>query len=592
MSNNKSNINKEELISVFTEIDSKIASLHQCSSEDFTLLNGYLKEYHKKIRIIFENATSIFNLIGGEKGGKLVEELNQVKKCINTNRTAIEEGNSQNLILLESILAKVILLMVSLKNFRQDLTTYKFLVSNYILLTGYESGDNEENKIIFTWEKFVKYIRTLLPSLEKNLDEIKEDLYTTISKSKLFHERNRTNFKSLVKELESCLQMVEHKNTEARDGLPELTHKTDNASKSISNIITHLQYHDIIWQKFDHIKITHTKIISDLQHDLTDNVEDNMSNFIRVADISELQAAQLILINKEYQSAIEVIIRSFQQIALDLTSASNISYDFSFDNKTSEINLINQIKNKLDEGLMVLDLNSYNELLKEHNSIVGKIMKFSEEMKEIENKLSELKLDKASKTGSGSDNEQEEATKKRSLSQILSMASDVGSKLLSITESVKEIVALADEVHDAGQDPVWGHEMEKDRIMLMVNISKILDTLDTDNSNLESMLNHNKELSEQMFQEIKGTINNVDYYDFFEKVIEDILLKLNSLNAKLYPEGKPDKQARRKNLADIKELYTMKSERLIHMQVETDTEVESGIAGKDSEEEEDSLELF
>ncbi|MCK4992129.1 MAG: hypothetical protein KAS29_16645, partial [Bacteroidales bacterium] len=108
-----------------------------------------------------------------------------------------------------------------------------------------------------------------------------------------------------------------------------------------------------------------------------------------------------------------------------------------------------------------------------------------------------------------------------------------------------------------------------------------------------ALLAQNKQLSEEILSEIKGTIQNVDYYDFFEKVIEEIIVKLNTINLQLKPGGKSSSGDKKVDLEELKQLYTMRSERLIHQQVESTSGLTDDLdLFETDQEEEDSVELF
>ena len=83
-------VSKEELISTFSEIDEKINDLHIRSSADFMQLNIYLKDYHKKTRIISENAFRILETIAGKKDIDLIGELESIHQRLEECREKIK----------------------------------------------------------------------------------------------------------------------------------------------------------------------------------------------------------------------------------------------------------------------------------------------------------------------------------------------------------------------------------------------------------------------------------------------------------------------------------------------------------------------
>ena len=123
-----------------------------------------------------------------------------------------------------------------------------------------------------------------------------------------------------MREIEACIKLVSHKIQESDLQLPVLKQKIENSSKSIENIITHLQYQDIIKQKIDHIRKSHLQIIDDLQEsdqtvEHSGKDQDSSGKLKKIGDIAGLQTSQLMLVNKEYQQAIEVML-SYKEVSL------------------------------------------------------------------------------------------------------------------------------------------------------------------------------------------------------------------------------------------------------------------------------------
>jgi deoxyhypusine synthase len=108
----------------------------------------------------------------------------------------------------------------------------------------------------------------------------------------------------------------------------------------------------------------------------------------------------------------------------------------------------------------------------------------------------------------------------------------------------------------------------------MVNISRILDTLDKDNEELDNVLIENKELNHNILEKIENVINKVDYYDYFEKIVEQVIAQLNSINLRLKPSTSDNTlENKALNLQEIKTSYTMESERDVHDRVVSGSDI-------------------
>ena len=92
-------------------------------------------------------------------------------------------------------------------------------------------------------------------------------------------------------------------------------------------------------------------------------------------------------------------------------------------------------------------------------------------------------------------------------------------------------------------------------------------SIEDHNQKIEQILTNNSKLSLNLSSEIKSSVEQVKYYDFFEKIMLEIVTELNNIYSKLdnntisvLRNNKAD------NLKTLEERYTMESERIIHPQ--------------------------
>jgi hypothetical protein len=579
-------VSKEELISTFSEIDEKINDLHQRSSADFMQLNDYLKDYHYKGRIISENAFRILDTIAGKKDIDLIGELEKIHKRLEECRETIKEEEFRKIQVLKDILLKSNQLTIELRNFKQDFITFKFLSSNYVLISNYENFEIEWNNSLEVWNTQIPSIQNVLTYISSNVDNFKKQIVTNIEHLEMRVEKSLRVFHNLSKETKINIGSVVQKSQESIIQFPLLKEKTAESSKSISNIITHLQYHDIIRQKIEHIQKAHYKIIDDLNKSIEKkksyfaNINDD---YLKIGDIADLQAAQLLLVSKEYQNALNIITSNFQSIANDLTVISNISNEFSYKDDRSEITLLKQIKNQLNEGIILLDLNNFREINAEYALA-------STNLDDISNAINrdiQLLMNNLTKFKNyENQNLENELHQTSVLSRIVSLAGDIDIKNANLCEKINDIRNLSKSIFTSDEIVEWGSQMEQDRIQLMVNISRILDALDKDNEELDIVLDQNRELNSNILEKIENVINKVDYYDYFENIVEQVINQLNSINGRLKPSGSENlSEDKASNLKEIKTTYTMESERIIHDKVVSGSEISNAPSAQNLDEE-------
>jgi len=562
---NLSSVKRAELIKTFSEIDQRINDLHERSTADFLNLNNYLKDYYKKTNTITENAFRILETIAGKKDIDLIEELETIHQRLEDCRGRIKDDDTKKIQILRDIIIRSNQFSIALRNMKQDLTSFKFLSTNYNLISNYEDSEVKWKPDLEDWEKEIQGIQSVLVSIGGQVDRFREQIVYNIDHLELKIEKSLKIFLNLSRDIKANIGLVLQKNQESKLQFPLLKERTKNSSTSINNIITHLQYHDIIRQKIEHIQKSHAKIIEDLNLAVEKKkaeMNKTADDYQKIGDIAGLQAAQLILVSKEYQNALDIITRNFQGIADDLTMISSISSDFSYKDSNSEITLLKQIRNKLDEGIIQLDINNFRGMNVEYLAARRKLEGIAATVvKDVSGPLARLnKFDEISRSETGNS-----AGDMTVHFQISALAREINAKNTDVGNKIDDLRKLADELSKIDNLEDWGSQLEQDRIKLMVTITRILDALDKDNEELDNVLIQNRDLNNYILEKIENTINKVDYYDYFESIVEQVISQLNSINFRLkHGSEEETPEAKAENLREIKTTYTMESERVIH----------------------------
>jgi hypothetical protein len=576
-SNSNTRISKSELISTLSDIDIKINNLHNRSATDFMQLNDHLKDYHKKTRLISENAFRIFETISGGKDIDLIKELGNIQNRIEDYRRNIDADNERKLKIFKDAYLKANHLNIVVRNLRQDFTALKFLSTNYALISNYNDRNVNESEIN-SWTQNLSDIHHLLVDLNEKVEKFRGVIASMIHELETRIERSIEIFQNLSGETIRNIDSVTRKKLESKQQFPVLKEKSLESSRCINDIITHLQYHDIIRQKIEHIQKSHYRIIDGLNQGGARNKEYcSAEDYVKIGDIIDLQAAQLLLVSKEYQNALNVITRNFQVIAKDMTIVSDISDKFTLENSSSETTLLRQIKDQLDKGIIQLDQNYAGNTDILTDAAFEKLQPFSEMIEnDIKPQLSAFVTENIgnkfqfSPAGSGV------------LSQMISLNRDIEIKNQEIWVLVAELKNLTHNTAEYTGPSGWANDFEIDRLQLMVRITRILDSLDRDNEDLDKVLNENREMNNNILSKIETAVNKSDYCEYFESIVGEVIAQLTSINNRINPSS--GVETRSENLKEIKSGYTMESERIIHdMVVSGNEKIESSTSDNEIE---------
>lgn len=565
---NKILVTSAELINTFSDIEAKINNLHLRTDTDFLQLNDNLKDYHKKTRTISENAFRVIETIAGKREIDLISELEKIHQRFDDCIEQIENEKVTKVHIIRELIVKSNYLRIALRNYKQDFTSLEYLVTNFRLLSNYADFGISWEETLDKWNIEIESIQSALTSVYCKVNNFKTRISDVSINFESKAEKSLRSLNTLSRAIRDNIISVVQKNIESGTKVPLLKEKTSNSSIGISNIIKHLQYHDIIRQKIEHIQNTHNTIIDSLK-----NTEESRSiktgnkldDYSGIVDITDLQAAQLLLVSKEYQNAIDTILKSFQCISKDISSISQISNEFSYDDSNSEITLLRQIKNQLDEGIILLDLNDFREIILEYYALSKKITEISIQFtQEVHLPVQRLaRFDNMRNISEGNID-----YKLGVVTQILSLAKDMDTKNKDLCEKLNEIQELSEAFFSSNEMDSLGSQIEVDRINLMVVISRMLFALDKDNDELDTVLNQNCWLNRDITEKIENIINQGDYYDYFENMVGKVIILLNSINLKIKPGYHQETtESKAANLRGVRSTYTMESERIVHDKV-------------------------
>jgi len=580
LNDEKSQKSIKEIILVFSDIDVKITALNECSAEDFLALNTNLKKFYKDAKVISDQTEQIYDIIAGNEHEKFFEELLGLQESLNNRINKLKNKILKSIRGLEKMLTSLNLVFVPLKNFNLNILTLNFLLVNLKLNVAY--SDNKDIKHItesidqITNE--INKLKMILPKISESLLMVKN--VTRLSSGKLIEirKKNILDIDRVTGQINDSIIILKDKQTIAARKMPELTKRTKSYFESVNKIITNLQYHDIIRQKMEHVQATHKNIIKELSAmDMTTNedgsidMSETAKQFLQIRDIAGVQVAQLINTNKEYQKAFAVIMRKFWDISEDMGVIAQLCNEFVGSNDLTD-SYYKDVQDRLKGTTTVL-----KRLIDANEDFGTEIDTISDTIDEKNDRIDEIKTVHANI----------EAQITEIINSITSEDNDAGLK--RITNEVKQIITTISENLDdvilffqqaqniSKKLQEINHEDSGDQISenlkeLSNKITQLLASIEDHNEKIEVILTNNSKLSLNLSSEIKSSVEQVKYYDFFEKIMLEIVTQLNNIYSKLDNNTlNMIKHNKAENLKSLEERYTMESERIIHNQVINDS---------------------
>lgn len=582
----KNNKILDEISLILSVISGKVSELNKCSGNDFVILNESLKKQYKRIEEISGNIFSVFEYTSGAQNQELFEEVQKYFDDFLTGISCSEKKFEDYLDLTEQIISYVNLMYIPLKNYLQNVVTLNFLANslkfNLLYRQKNKTGIYDANIKSFT-EKIetIKEINSVFDSTALQM----KSSYTVIAENiRILQESNLIIKEKTEEKILTILKRLEEKFQEGVRRNPDLNKAKSRYTDNINKILTNLQYSDIIRQKIEHISEAHNDMILRIKNMKHQEETDVQRQFmIQIKDIADLQVAQLVRTNGEYQSAVQVISERFAEISDDVFNLTNDTLKFSGrrnidQNKHYDFYLIETTLLELENliGNFVEENNQVKSTLEELNSHVhvykrtfSDFAKYVVEIQELEAKLHES-------TNISYENIDD-------VRDILIQIETVSQAIKSNYHDIKKYFSHIDENNERIKQinkPELGCTTFND---YQQKINQIYNIARNNNITIKKIVADTEQTEKIVSKEISDSIKEIRYYSLYEKTSNEIIENLKIL-FNLITVDNEDSYNKKDLLEHHLIKYTMESEREVHRQVTT--------GEAKHEEEEDEIEFF
>jgi len=584
-------ITVDEAIGIFRRTENWIIEILQTSTEDFLALNNQFKVYHRESKNISEN---VLRIIDSLTDRQLTTTFDQLRSIVEGFYQLSEQFTSQietYEVELKKSFHKIENLRISYQNFRQVVISSPLLLIN----------EDRRNSLPETAQKSIEQIKRILSEIESLLNDFIEKAQENTLFLSDIKKDNYYHLQRLNDNIEIGFELFYRKHKEANQFSAALKEQAESNASYVSNIITNLQYHDIIRQKIEHIQRTHYDIISELEKFLNEASDEAMihnkaKTYIKIRDISGLQAAQLIHANNQYQLAIQEIFKGLEEIGNNMIAINSMCENLVGKSGQSKRYYLENIIENLDGALQ------YNQKLMD---LTHQINERTHTLKAIVNALNErngqlFDLTQNYFTAQAQAIPQKQSdTSYQEWTTLNHECTAHQQQILNISQELQQkINTLYRQIDDFLKE---GNVLESFQ-KVSLTIPDLINLLQKSIKDVNEFLYLNSSISQKISSEIQQAVFQVKYYELFENNCGKIINELNTLNIRLNYGYELSAKEREENLKLLKSRYTMASEHLIHdqlSQMDNIAEVLSGnsekiieIANQKSDPDDDNLELF
>lgn len=529
----------------FTKVNDKIDGLISCSVKDFVLLNTDFKQYYSLLENASSSTNSFFSFIH-----QMTSDLSPVEiTCQAIDETNnIQIINKQQLVAFKELKSNFQVVILQINNLRQDLSTLLLLYTNLRF-------DPE-----FTDEKLsindcIEKVNSCFNLFETSIKEITGKLESTIHHSEQGYSKGIDLFLDMIGKRSKQNVYFGDLKQSAKGYFIQLEEIEKQRKTSTSEIITNLQFQDILRQKVEHIQEAHSRITQNLYANHTSGQTLNVTELYQLRDISSLQSAQLVHANKEYQTAIESILNRINTLKSLTNSYNNIWQNYCRSEKARILNLLSNLEE--DTTLLQTQIFSLNQLSISYNNLLNEL---SLPLKDLENLMQNTPclcetlqefdqlIANYEKLNKGKD-------PLNPLKQIKKESEKFHTGHQKLINNLRTLlVNQVKNIREVQQNSQGKLQMVSDFTDKIINLML----------GIRRLSNEKLAIIEFKPMPVEYGIEKVAYFQTFENEVKAIIALLNQLIEKVKLNNKDIDSS---NLEHLKMMYTMQSEREIHNQM-------------------------
>lgn len=532
---------------IFLKIGTTIKELMGYAYSDFMGLNSQFKDIAAQTNQFIIHTQQLMDMV------YQVMELNSAGQ-----HKLIEEEldgpirPSHNIIQLNSSLTHLIDLShcvkIHLKSLNQDLLTLKFLIVSY-QVSGIEQLqlDLGSDKLQANIEQLGDYKLDTHCSY-KQLHEAVAHTVNTVNRI------NRTNrpINNAYSQLGLSVNMLNRHSEEVEAHFEQIAQLLSSTKRDMAQIITNLQFHDIIEQKMNHMLQSHESIISSNAHNLAE-----------VKSVASIQSAILIKTNQEYQRSIENIIALLNSISHHIAQAFSILNDVL----ASQLNLFGTTQPNPDKHTLPDMFQEEREALAELKEHIAAITAACKSRPSIEQQAVDSTKQWLQRTASLEAADM--AVIPQQLISVLDGVAGIAQKIDTTMRNIDQTAGQMEQVREAyARMAANSHPDLKAKGKITKQYQAIIKSTADSLEQIRQQHTDNDHLRQCIASRVSLTVNNIQYYEMFEQKISNITNMLNEVFREIKDgTATPDK------LEQIKDLYTMQSEHSIHSSVLEGTDI-------------------
>ncbi len=562
------NFSKGEVIDTINQINDKIDSMYSISTKDFNKFGILLKDYHSSIKQLLDwsNKAQEYAFGMGQTSTVQLRQIYSERKTTFSNLIDMSHKLSDAFVLVQTLIDRAVL---PFNNLRQNVITVQYLLANIRL--GLVCDPLRTDKDVF---KTIENLELFIADYRKQIDNANSELDAIINHVSEIKRQDNLHYIVSVMPAENY---IASSSRELKEFTVEgyfnvemfnlLNRHIQSCFSDLNEVVTNLQFHDIIRQKIEHIREAQKQVINRIDNiddvkDDKDLIESQVKFLAKLPEVIDVQVAQLMYVNNDYQDSIDKITSMLIDVGHELKQITTFFEKISEGTRKIIDDILPELRNRQIRYIELVECNErhINGVIKEFAELVHQyerskqvffnVFQSERNLRDLIDSL-EAQLDSRSHKLNA-----ENVGRMRGVSMDIKSNSNL---MKTCFNKVTEHLELLDGIQ---KEMVIGNKSSSSE-------ANTMDVLKRDITRFEFEASANFDKCCTLSNEIVEATKNVEYYNFFKKTVDEIVGMLNSLNGNsCLTKLKSDINKEGSEILEyIQSLYTMKSERDVYNNV-------------------------
>jgi methyl-accepting chemotaxis protein len=584
---------------------SQLYALAATTEKEFLSVGSSLNDFHVRASEISRMCSSLLSSMADEEIGGISREFRELLHGLETYLAQTEREFNEGIAVLQNILNIVSKIYKPISGFKKIVKTLKILgISTKIESSQLSRDNNGFITIADDVEKLSVLINSRFADILKAAETLRGGVQQTLSSVLSLESKQEGKVRSILDGAQSTLLSLSEKNESSVVTAGRISEELETITKSIGEVVSSLQFHDITRQQIEHVNealeglcstVSNTRVSPELlpSQDNHDSEKIIMDTYA----VCELQKAQLVDSEQKLLDAVSSIMDNLKNIALNITGIHHdVQHMAGIEGEMSS-SFFSKLEDSVSSAISSLQetKDATRELSSTMRSLTSAVTDMSRFMYDIEEIGSEIELIAVNALIKSAHTGTEGAPLGIIAEAIRKLSTDARLQKVAVSDELQSIVLAAEGL---GQN-VCAHTEEQttETDKMLQDFNLLLQRLERTNNTVISLLGRIQNEGQTLASDIEEVLSGMTVHETFPKGTENAKALLSSIIAEsveLLPDAhKGDRLGLLKHLENN---YTMQSERRIHGSILSHQSPGKETRAKESEKSEDhfgnNIELF